>query len=141
MADDHDRDELAQLRAELALQQVRITGLLAERRRPGRYPPRRVLPLALAALLVALLPLATFAAGFTDLNTGSPHNDNIAAIAAVGVTKGCNPPDWYCQLEDALGGEDGTKAGQSQDGCADQARTDMPVTTRQVAKRSALVWR
>ncbi len=47
----------------------------------------------------------------------------------------------YCQLEDALGGEDGTKAGQSQAGCADQARTDMPVTTRQVAKRLALVWR
>jgi hypothetical protein len=48
---------------------VQITDLLAERHSPHRRLPRRFLPLALVALLVALLPLATVAAGFTDLNT------------------------------------------------------------------------
>jgi len=47
----------------------------------------------------------------------------------------------YCQLEGALGDEAGTKAGQSQAGWADQARTEMPVTARQVAKRSSRIWR
>jgi hypothetical protein len=103
MADEHTRAELARLRAELAdlratvsAQQATVAAL-----RPGPHPrrrPRRALPLALAALLVALVPLATLAAGFTDLNPGSPHNGNIAAIAAAGITTGCNPPDYtqYC---------------------------------------------
>ncbi len=103
MADEHTRAELARLRAELAdlratvsVQQATVAAL-----RPGPRPrrrPRRALPLVLAALLVALVPLATLAAGFTDLNPGSPHNGNIAAIAAAGITTGCNPPDYtqYC---------------------------------------------
>lgn len=52
------------------------------------------------ALLIALVPLSILAADFAflDLNSGSPHNDNIAAIKAAGITKGCNPPayDNYC---------------------------------------------
>ncbi len=98
MADDHTHDELAQLRALVETLQANQAALRAEQHRPRRRLPRRFLPLALVALLVVLTPLATFAAGFTDLNTGSPHNDNIAAIAAVGITKGCNPPDYtqYC---------------------------------------------
>ena len=44
------------------------------------------------------MPTALFAANFTDLNAGSPHNANINAIADAGITKGCNPPDndQYC---------------------------------------------
>ncbi len=94
MADDHSRDELALLRA-------RVEQLETKRRpRPRRRLPRRFLPLALVALLIALVPLATVAADFAflDLNSGSPHNDNIAAIKAAGITKGCNPPNYtqYC---------------------------------------------
>jgi len=62
--------------------------------------PRRVLPLALVALPVALLLCATVAAGraFLDRNAGSPHNDTSAAITAVGSTTGGNPPAFasYC---------------------------------------------
>jgi hypothetical protein len=47
----------------------------------------------------------------------------------------------YCQLEQAMSDQDGTKAGQSQEGDAAQAMADTPVTARQVAKRSALVAR
>jgi hypothetical protein len=66
------------------------------RRRHGRSA-RRSLPLALAALLVALVPLATLAATpFTDLNPDSPHNGNIDAIYAAGITRGCDPGVAYC---------------------------------------------
>lgn len=91
MADDATRNELVRLRAHLATQQARIDRL--ERR------PRRLVPLALVALLVALLPLSLLAAGpFTDLNVGSPHNTNIELIRLAGITTGCNPPDntAYC---------------------------------------------
>ena len=51
---------------------------------------------ALVVIALALLiPLGAQAADpFTDLNPGSAHNDNIAAIQAAGLTKGCNPPDF-----------------------------------------------
>lgn len=103
MTDQTHRDDLAQLRAELAAQRA-VTGAqqarLARLERRRRFP-RRFLPVALVGLLVALLPLSLFAAGFTDLNGGPDHaaaNADINAIAAVGITKGCNPPDYtnYC---------------------------------------------
>src|SRR5689334_13759381 len=96
------RDDLAQLRAELAAQRDIVAAQQEEIARleqvHRRRRPRRLPSLALVALLVALAPLATLAAGFTDLNPGSPHNDNIAAIQAAGITKGCNAPDFteYC---------------------------------------------
>lgn len=95
----HHPDKLDQLRAELAAQravtaaqQVRLARL--ERR---RRHPRRTLPILLAALLAALIPLATLAANpFTDLNPGSVHNFNIDAIYTAGITTGCNPGVAYC---------------------------------------------
>jgi hypothetical protein len=92
MVEQHRPDDLALLRAELAAQRTMIA--LLQRRRL----PRRALPLALAALLVALIPLATLAATpFTDL-TGGPHDGNIDAIYAAGIAKGCDPPAYvnYC---------------------------------------------
>jgi hypothetical protein len=84
-------DELAALRATVRAQGAELA---RQRRRPRRFAP-----VALAALLVALVPLATLAAGpFTDLTPGSVHNANIQAIADAGITTGCNPPDntAYC---------------------------------------------
>lgn len=50
-------------------------------------------------LLVVGVALAALAPGgtFSDDN-GNVHEGNIEAIAAIGITKGCNPPanDWYC---------------------------------------------
>lgn len=93
------RAELAGMRAEHATQQVRIARL--ERGLRRRVHPRRVrraaaLLLTMALALIPALALADFA--FLDLNPSSPHNDNIAAIKAAGITKGCNPPDYtnYC---------------------------------------------
>ena len=98
MADDHTRAELAQLRALVETLQVDQAALRAERYHPRRRPPRRFLPLVLVALLVALVPLASLAAGptFNDLNAGSVHNANIQAIADAGITKGCDPGVSYC---------------------------------------------
>src|SRR5690349_4314902 len=86
------RAELAAQRREGAAQRARIARL--ER---GRCLPRRAMPLLLAALLVALVPLATLAANpFVDLNAGSPHNTNIAALYDAGITRGCDPGIAYC---------------------------------------------
>lgn len=94
MAEQHRPDDLAQLRARLDAQETEIARLKRHRR------PRRFLPLALVGLLVALLPLSILAAGpFGDLNAGrDAANADIQAIADVGITKGCNPPDFtnYC---------------------------------------------
>lgn len=96
------RDDLIQLRAELAAQRAVTDALRAKLDRPQRCAPRRFLPLALVGLLVALLPLSLFAAGpFTDLNGGADHaaaNADIQVIADAGITKGCNPPAFtaYC---------------------------------------------
>jgi hypothetical protein len=62
-------------------------------------PYRRIIPVVAFTLLLALAPMTTLADfAFLDLNSGSPHNDNITAIASAGITKGCNPPafDQYC---------------------------------------------
>ena len=65
MADVARSDELAQLRAEVAALRRRVE-------RPARRRPRLLIPLALLAVLVALVPLALLAANpFTDLNPGS----------------------------------------------------------------------
>jgi hypothetical protein len=93
----HDRvqtqeEELAALRQEVGRLRAQFT---TRRRRTARA---RLGAALTTALLVALVPLGIFAANFTDLNPGSPHNDNINAIADAGITKGCNPPtnDQYC---------------------------------------------
>ena len=85
-------DAMVALRAQVAALQRRQSHLERRRRFPRRLPP-----LALVAVLVALLPLSMLAADpFTDLNPGSPHNANIAAIAAAGITNGCDPGVAYC---------------------------------------------
>lgn len=92
MADDHARDELAQLRALVESQQVRLARLECPRRRL----PRRVLPLGLVALLLLLTPLSLLAAApFNDL-TGGVHDANIGLIYDAGITKGCVPNVSYC---------------------------------------------
>ena len=63
---------------------------------------RRTTIVALATMAFVLVATAAFAVlppggTFKDDN-GNPHEGNIEAIAAIGVTKGCNPPanDLYC---------------------------------------------
>jgi hypothetical protein len=98
MADQHHPDDLAQLRAELATQRATTEALRTDlgRLTRRRQLPRRALPLLLAALLVALVPLATLAANpFNDL-TGGVHDANIDAIYNAGITRGCDPDVSYC---------------------------------------------
>ena len=82
---------------------VRQQGAQLARHRGGRRfgrAARRLPPALLAALLVALVPLATLAANpFGDLNANSPHNGNIDAIYGAGITKGCDPDVAYCPNE------------------------------------------
>jgi hypothetical protein len=83
--------EIVALRAEVA----------ALRREVRRRRQRRawLIPVACLAGLLTLLPTALGAVGFVDLpNPDQGHNANINAIAAAGITKGCNPPvnDAYC---------------------------------------------
>jgi hypothetical protein len=94
--------EMQDWRVALADLEARHTAELAALRRQLARPRRRrrsLVPALCLALLLALSPLAVLADfAFLDLNSGSPHNDNIAAIKAAGITKGCNPPtnDNYC---------------------------------------------
>ncbi|MGH8912496.1 MAG: S-layer homology domain-containing protein, partial [Acidimicrobiia bacterium] len=54
------------------------------------------------ALVTAMLPLgATGTSGFSDID-GNVHADAIERIAALGITKGCNPPDNDLFCPDAL---------------------------------------
>jgi hypothetical protein len=92
---------LSRLEARLAAQEAELAAYRAERAAARRRPRRRhhLIAAIAAAILVALVPLALLAAGpFTDLDPNSPHNGNIAAIQAAGITKGCDPPDFtqYC---------------------------------------------
>lgn len=86
MTDQTTRDilaELAALRAEVRRQRHRTS------------IARRIAPVALVALLLALTPLALFAANpFVDL-TGGPHDADIDLIYNAGITTGC-APDRYC---------------------------------------------
>ena len=93
MTDDNTRDELAQLRA-------RVAQLEAGQRPKTRHRRlRRFLPLLIAGLLVALMPMSILAATpFLDLNGGPDHADanaNIDLIFNAGITKGCTPTE-YC---------------------------------------------
>ncbi len=93
MTDDNTRDELAQLHA-------RVAQLEAGNRPKTRHRHlRRFLPLLIAGLLVALMPLSILAATpFLDLNGGPDHADanaNIDLIFNAGITKGCTPTE-YC---------------------------------------------
>ncbi|HEY8599280.1 MAG TPA: hypothetical protein VIL85_12665 [Thermomicrobiales bacterium] len=94
MAEQPRPDDLAQLRATVVTLQTDLARLQRRRRLP-----RRFLPLALVALLVALLPLALLAASpFNDL-TGGVHDANIEAIYTAGITRGCDPNVSYCPTE------------------------------------------
>src|SRR5690348_12136449 len=88
--------EITALRGELA----RVSPRQARRAtRAGANLGRRLIAPLCLPLFVALVPLGLLAAGpFTDLDPASPHNGNIAAIQAAGITKGCDSPDFtqYC---------------------------------------------
>jgi hypothetical protein len=60
-----------------------------------RYCPDRALTRAeMATLLSRALALPSAAhAGFTDVPTSHPFAKEVAALAAAGITRGCNPPD------------------------------------------------
>jgi hypothetical protein len=95
MADQLRPDNLAPIYARLAAQDAEIARL-----RHRRRLPRRALPLLLAVLLVALVPLAALAANpFIDLVPGSVHNANIDAIYNAGITTGCDPHVAYCPTD------------------------------------------
>ena len=75
MADNHAPDvRIEQLQAQLAAQQTQLAALQVRQAHPRPRLPRRFLPLALVALLIALLPLSILAAGpvFSDLATAAP---------------------------------------------------------------------
>jgi hypothetical protein len=98
-------EEVGALHGEVRALRERVAA--QERRRAAPAAPRRrsrgrLMAVFIGALLAALVPLTLLAANpFTDLNDGSPHNGNIAAIADAGITKGCNPPEntQYCPNE------------------------------------------
>ena len=107
MGDQSIRDELAELRAELATQRERhdteVGALRAQlatsasaRRRPRRRasrPGRLTAALALAVLL-ALVPVAVLAVAFADLNTAGPEfQPSIQLIADAGISVGRDDPD------------------------------------------------
>src|SRR3954447_7410622 len=105
MTDATEHDGLAQVRAELAALSaahtaelaVHAAALAALRCQLTRRSRRRLVPTALVALLVALVPLGLLAANpFTDLNPNSVHNPNIDAIYSAGITTGCVPNAQYC---------------------------------------------
>ena len=91
-------DDLADLRAELDTQRAEFAAFRAriERRERRRHFPRRLLPLTLVALLVALMPLSILAAApfFSDLPAAAAvHRPNIQAIGNAGITTGFEDPN------------------------------------------------
>ncbi|MFP3915846.1 MAG: hypothetical protein ACLFWM_13285 [Actinomycetota bacterium] len=58
-------------------------------------------------LLIGMLGLAALATGTFSDDDGNVHEGNIEAIAAEGITRGCNPPDndLYCPSEAVTRGE------------------------------------
>jgi hypothetical protein len=80
--------ELGSLRAEVAALRAEVR----HKRRRGRLAP-----LAIVAVLVALIPGMAIAANpFRDLVPGSVHNTNIDLIYNAGITTGCVPNQSYC---------------------------------------------
>ena len=63
-----------------------------------------VVVLLVGLLGVAVAPVAGAAGRFSD-DDGSIHEADIEAIAAVGITLGCNPPanDEYCPGDPEIG--------------------------------------
>jgi hypothetical protein len=101
--DEKIRTTLSQLEGEVKALREKLARSRPARGRqafwPGRSIRRRLLAPLCLAFFLALVPLGLMAAGsFTDLDPNSPHNANIAAIQAAGITKGCDPPDFtqYC---------------------------------------------
>jgi hypothetical protein len=91
MPEQHHPDNLTPLYARLAAQELEIARLKHRRRFP-----RRLLPLAIVTLLVALMPLSILAAGpvFSDLGAAAPvHQPNIQAIGDAGITTGFADPN------------------------------------------------
>jgi hypothetical protein len=83
--------EIQSLRAEVAA----LRGEVRRKRQRGR-----LLPVAIVALFVALIPgLAIAANPFNDLVGGSPHNGNIDAIYNARITTGCVPNQAYCPTD------------------------------------------
>lgn len=98
-----DEQMFRKLHARLADQEAALAVLqrrVAARSAVGhRIRAAYLIPSLLIAVLVAFVPLSLLAAGpFTDLDPASPHNTDIEAIYAAGLTTGCNPPalDHYC---------------------------------------------
>src|SRR5262245_39954500 len=98
VAEETLRRQVADLTARVAAQEATLAVLrAAPRRRTRCLALRRRAATVTFALLVALVPLALFAANpFTDLNPGSVHNADIDAIYNAGVTSGCDPGVAYC---------------------------------------------
>jgi hypothetical protein len=96
---------MREILARLDAQDAELAALRAEREarrsRRLRMPGGRrghLLAVALTAVLVALVPLAIYAANpFTDLE-GTVHDPDIDTIYNLAITTGCNPPDLdeYC---------------------------------------------
>jgi hypothetical protein len=59
---------------------------------------RRAGPLVVLLVALALAAPVLALDRFTDVPASNPHHNDISAIAAVGITQGCNPPtnDEYC---------------------------------------------
>jgi len=101
MSDPSTQQILAQLdaqRAQLSAHQAELATMRARSRSAGagRRTPRRIVPVVVVALLVALVPLGLFAASptFSDLGQAAPeHRGDIQAIGDVGVTTGFDDPN------------------------------------------------
>lgn len=77
-----------------------------------RKPPAVFVAVAVLGLALSTLPVATADAalppgGSFDDDNGNTHEGYIEAIAAAGITKGCNPPanDEFCPNDDVTRGE------------------------------------
>jgi len=73
-----------------------------------RFRISRMLALALAGLLISGVAVAALPPGGTfEDDNGNVHEGNIEAIAAEGITKGCNPPadDRYCPSSNVTRGQ------------------------------------
>lgn len=86
------RETLARLEARVAAQEVELAAIRTERRRraPSRGRRLRGAAVLLALALLVALPVSILAAdAFADVKPGDPGYNEIAAIAAAGITKGC----------------------------------------------------
>ncbi len=70
---------------------------------------------------------------------GSVFQSDINALAAAGITKGCNPPanDRFCPDESVTRGANGGVPGQSARSASNQSPTTSPTTTDRFLKRAS----